>query len=334
MKKYKVIRKITNFEVGEIVYINFKYPYNLIYKNPTDENFISRADKSDLYNFLNIDDICEQSKKLEIGKEYHYQDLCILLNEKPLPYQYDSQERISQMEKWKIFFDWDLGNKRCKHIITKINNNVKSFVEEYNSFEKELDYLENKCGVYIIKFDDSLPYIGQSTNLKARLISHKENYKNFEFEILEILEDVENIKSKYILSTVLIYLEGKYIEQYGLENLKNKENTYQYCYDIRKPNTIYSMGDCTKEITYNLFSELSIYNNDIIQFLDSCKDYNLSNIINLKHFQNDNLIEYRKKLICELCDIDLNVCDKYYQEFNIMINNFFVDNDNKLMEVL
>ena len=333
MKKYKVIKEIKNLEVGEIVYIKFIYPYNLIYKNPTDDNFIIRVDKSGLYNFMRIDDICEQSKKLEVGKEYHYKDLCVLLNEKALSYDYGSSKRISQMEKWRIYFDWELGNKRFKHIITKINNDTESLVDEYNNFEKEIDYLENKCGVYIIKFEDSLPYIGQSTNLKTRLMSHKENYKKFKFEILEMLEDVENIKSKYIISTALIYLEGKYIEQYGLDNLKNKENTYKHCCDIRKSNTIYSMESCTKEITYNLFSELSSFNNDIIKFLDFCKDYTLYNIVNLEHFKNVNLVERRKNLVCKLCDIDLDVCDKYYEEFNNMINDFFEDKKSEFKMV-
>ena len=100
-------------------------------------------------------------------------------------------------------------------------------------------------GIYgIINKVNNLIYIGESNNIERRWDEHIEDlnnnthhsYKlqndwntygkdNFEFEIIE---KIQKLKTSYRTTMQLIYLEGKYMEQYkSLTNGYNVENTMQ-----------------------------------------------------------------------------------------------------------
>lgn len=332
MEKYKILKDFSTFEhqykCGEIYYVDKKigmdYGMALIYiDNQENSKNIDRINQRYYYCLQYIEDICEQSKMLEIGKIYHYKDLCVILNEMNMGYNYTSKKRISQQEKWKKYFEWVHTNKRFMYKITKIYDNSESLLEKNNNFIKDTEYLKNVAGVYILKFKDELPYIGQSTDLQERLATHRDKYGDFEFEILEKITN-NNIYSKYILSTALIYLEGKYIDNYGLENLQNRVNSYKDCCNISTDINIYGfMKDTDKEVTYNLFKKLELLNNNIDLFLEECKTYTIPVIKNLPYYKNDIKIENFKSILSQLYDINLSDCHQWYEEIDRILIEFF-----------
>ena len=108
-------------------------------------------------------------------------------------------------------------------------------------------------GVYgIINKVNNLPYVGESNNIERRWDEHVDdlnnnshcNYKlqtawntygkdNFTFEILEEIQKIDNNHYKTIMQ--LIYLEGKYIDQYDSINKGyNIENTIEEVLSGRK----------------------------------------------------------------------------------------------------
>lgn len=199
----------------------------------------------------------------------------------------------------------------------------KELINNSDDFKKSIEYLKDKAGVYILKFKDDSPYIGQSTNLYNRLLTHKSHYGDFDFEILKQLS-YDTIKfSKYIISTILIYLEGRYIDTYGLKNLQNKVNTYKQCCDISDKVTIYNFDGCTKEITYNLFEELKLCCNDIDIFWDKCKFYKLRDIERLPYYKDTLIVENFKNSICNTFKINKNDCNKNYKQIKDVLLQYF-----------
>ena len=185
---------------------------------------------------------------------------------------------------------------KTKEDLMKIYSKCKGFEpSQCEDFLDKIEEYDKVSGIYKIQFEKYC-YIGESSNLRGRMIDHltniidksysrKETYKpiyfgwrdsatknaNDFFEVLEVVDE-KYCDDQKLLKAYLKYREKYFIDYYKQNNTcLNIEDTFSVCsnYLIRDRNLF---TYCKKDETYNYCHHILKYNGDLKLCYDNVRD--------------------------------------------------------------